>query len=474
MLQKLFRFIKHYRLVSPGSGVVVAVSGGADSVALLTALVKLAPRLGIGVTAAHLDHCIRGEASAEDARFVAELARVLDVPLIEEQRDVPRLARRKSLSLETAAREARYSFLAGAVPRAGAESAAVAHTADDQAETVLLRLARGAGATGLSGMARDTRISGVRIVRPMLEITREEVISFLQKEGRKWREDESNRNTYFLRNRVRHRVLPLLASELNPSITEALRKSAEILSEEDDFMNKTAAKVMTEMEGRGEIDRGEIQVETFSGLHRAVARRVIRLWLTRNGVPGEAADFETTERIIRLGANSKGTRRINLAGGFSVVRRYGKLALEKGVGRPVRLSFRKRVRKRGETVLHDAGIRVVSEVTPGLVRQKRGSPGALPARASIRYSAVKGKAVTIRSAEKGDRIRPTGMKGTKKLQDIFVDAKVASDRRARIPLLECSGEVIWLPGYSVARGWEVTRPEEPALQLRLDVCPQQT
>ena len=201
--------------------------------ALLLILHALAPVFRIKLTVAHLNHGIRGKSAAADAAFVRKLARTLGLPCVCGRANVPRLARKSRLSVEMAARQARYAFLSEVARTVEADVLATAHTADDQAETILLKLARGAGPRGLAGIPREGRVNGLRVIRPLLDIPRKDIVRYLRSRRQSWREDESNDSLAHLRNRIRHKVLPLLESELNPEIRPALIRTAEILREED-------------------------------------------------------------------------------------------------------------------------------------------------------------------------------------------------------------------------------------------------
>ena len=476
MIRKIRTAIRTHNLFSSGDRVLAAVSGGADSVCLLHALHELAPDLALDLTVAHLDHRLRGAASRGDAKFVTDLAAGLGVPCVTGSSDVRRRARRKGLSLEMAAREARYEFFARCAREVGAGVVATAHTADDRAETVVLKLVRGAGAAGLGGIARDTVLRGLRVVRPMLDISRSDIEAFLKQRGVSWREDASNSDVSFLRNRVRHEVLPLLESRLNPSLRRALCRTAEVLSQEERWIDDIVdglARICTAREpGRGKA-RGKVCPEvliadTLRAVGLAPRRRVIRRWLMSNGVPAECVGFDAVARVNGLtGADATGST-VDVGGGWTVTNRYGKLVLAAGVARVPSAAFRERVAIPGETVLPDAGLRVETWPEGGVEKPGRTRAGELPARASISRAAVGRRGLYVRSWRHGDRIRPLGLKGSKKVQDIFVNDKVPPEQRGCIPLFECAGEIVWLPGYRVARGWEVTDESTPALQMRVE------
>lgn len=467
LFHRLQAAIKEHRLITAGNHVLVGVSGGADSVALLAALCRLVPKLDISITAAHLHHGIRGKAADEDARFVAGLAKRLGVPLERGRADVPRRAKRKGLSLEMAAREARYAFFARAARRAGADIVATAHNADDQAETVMLRLARGAGPDGLSGIPVRSSLCGVLVVRPMLEVTRKEVLAFLDRQNLDWREDSSNRDVSFQRNKMRQELLPLLERELNPSIRKALRRTACILRDENDWLDGLCAELLAKYQCAG----GGLVVDGLRTEPAAARRRVLRQWLVAAGAAVDRINFDTLSRADRLLCRAKGSGMVELPDGRVIRRQYGHVLVEtRAPVRPVN-AFRVRTPIPGELLLVESGLRVTTIVAPGLSKDKCRGPGRLPARASIRKSAVGRRAVYIRTWRAGDRMTPLRMRGSKKLQDIFVDQKVPAARRDRVPVFECGGEIIWIPGYRVARGWEIADQSAPALQIRVEcIC----
>lgn len=454
-----------YGLFGRGDHLLVAVSGGADSVALLTALAGLAPRLALGLTVAHLDHRIRGGAAEADAAFVSALCKCLGVPCVTGRADVPRRARRRGISLEMAAREARYDFLIKTARRAGAQAIVTAHTADDVAETVLLKLARGAGARGLSGVPRRTVRGGVPVVRPMLAVPRREIERFLRAANQAWREDATNRDVSFLRNRVRHEIMPLLEARLNPRLGESLCRAADVLAEEDAWLDMYAERLLARCApGQGDaLAAGLLTAEPL-----AIRRRLLRRWLAGRGVPESAVDYQAVDRIEQLAQRPKGTGTVALADGWAVRRRYDTLALGRDDARPDAGAFRVTLNVPGETLLPVAGCRVTVAVAPGIVRPRDTRAGRLPACASLALAPLKRRRLVARSWRAGDRMAPFGLAGSKKLQDIFTDAKLPCEARHRVPVIACGHEIVWLPGYRVARAWAVPDPSTPAIQLTLD------
>ncbi|MDI6775435.1 MAG: tRNA lysidine(34) synthetase TilS [Verrucomicrobiota bacterium] len=466
MIRRVRQSIRRHRLCARRDRVLAAVSGGADSVAMLAALRELARPLGIRLAVAHFHHGIRGPNADADARFVRRLAGRLRIRCVMGRADVPQLARRRGLSLEMAAREARYAFLARAARKVRASAVATAHTADDQAETVLLKLTRGAGAGGLAGIARSIKIGGLQVIRPMLDVTRRDVIRFLRERRMAWREDESNRDLSIPRNRVRRRVLPFLERELNPGLRTVLVRTADVLREEDAWLDWVARKGLESCAapeaGSPALDASRLRVQPV-----ALIRRVIRLWLVRAGVPAELVDYEAVDRVESLLAGKTGTSRTNVAGAWIAERRYNRLEVRVQACREPR-AFRARVKAPGETLVRGTELLIRAQIGPGLVKDRSGRVGAIPAHATIRRSALGRRALVVRSWRPGDRMAPLGMTGSRKLQDIFTDGKVPVEERRSVPVFECAGRIVWIPGYRVARGWEVLNPRETAVHVRVE------
>lgn len=304
-------------LGGPSRPALVAVSGGRDSVALLHGLAALG---GKKLTVAHLDHRLRGRTSAADARFVERLAAKLGLPCLTGRADVRGYAVARGLSLETAARELRLAFYARAARRARCRGIYLAHHADDQVETCLFNFLRGSGAAGLAGMRPDSaqRIGRLelRLLRPMLGIRRAEIDAFLTRNKLRWREDASNASGAHTRNRLRLRVLPVLAKEFGPSFPDAILRAAEIFAAEEDWMRKEAAKAAN----------ADLLVRALAAKPLALRRRIVRQWLRNAGVT--EAGFSETERVLSLLDTASGRARVNLPNDRHVRRRAGRIFLE--------------------------------------------------------------------------------------------------------------------------------------------------
>ncbi|HET7294814.1 MAG TPA: tRNA lysidine(34) synthetase TilS [Vicinamibacteria bacterium] len=305
----------------PGETIVAALSGGADSVALLDALLETGRRWGFRVVAAHLDHGLRS-ASASDAEFCRNLCARLGVPLHVGAADVRGRARRDGAGLEAAARLERHAFLRRIAEAEAAAAIAVAHTRDDQAETFLLRLLRGAGSAGLGAM----RPRAGTLIRPLLDVGRRDVLEHLQARGLEWREDETNADLRFARNRVRHELLPYLERHFNPSIRESLARTAALLSDEHEGVAQRARELYGRAARRGS---GGVVLDgtALSQAPRPLARQVVRTALLEAGGL-ERVGAAHVEKILEVsGRSGRSGRRLPLPGGREAVFRFGQVRI---------------------------------------------------------------------------------------------------------------------------------------------------
>ena len=403
MLNKLRSFVKQYDMIRPGDTVIAAVSGGADSVALVFALYLLKDSLGISLEAAHFNHGLRGEESDRDAAFVRTLCGRYDIPLHLGGYQVT--AGEKGL--EAAARDARYGFfstLSGKI--------ATAHTADDNAETVLMHLVRGTGLKGLGG------ISPVRgnVIRPMLEITRAEVLTFLEEYHLSFVEDSSNSTDAFLRNRLRHHVMPLLKEE-NPRLAENLSAMALSLRQDND-----ALEAMTVQ---------EMDVDALKHLHPAVRSRSITAFLKRSGVrEPEARHIGLVEDLI---FSDRPSASADLPGGVTVAREYGKLTVA-GSEAPLETVA---LPPSGAVELPRLGLRVICEPAEEVVDT------------TADFTVVPQGNMVLRCRKSGDSLTRSG--GTKSLKKRFIDRKIPARQRELIPVVADEKGILGVYGFGADR-----------------------
>lgn len=410
-------------LIPPGARVLAAVSGGADSTALLLTLLGLAPEFGWAIFAAHYNHHMRLGADDDEA-FAAVLCRELGVPLTSARSDL--LGPHSS---EESARDERLAFLREAADSCGAQFIATGHTADDLAETVLLNVIRGTGLDGLAGI----RWAGGCFVRPLLGMTAREVRAFLEERGQPWRTDESNASTAYTRNRLRHQVIPLLEQEFNSDVRGALLRLAATAGEDAAYLNEQARAKLPEVLISGGSASARFDCAALRAVPVSMARRAVRAVLVELlGSPRDIS-FSMVERI--LGAAERSTPAFDVGLGISVMSGGSTLTLSLPVALPEPYDL---------------------DLPPGVTDVPQaggcfhvGEADNRPAMYTLRMQPVSGR-LHVRSWRSGDRMRPKGLGGSKKLQDIFTDAKVPARERRIYPVVCVDEEIIWLPGLAIA------------------------
>ena len=436
--------------------VIVAVSGGSDSVALALLMSDLRAAGDLELAGiAHLHHHVRGRDADEDAEFCRSLADRVGVPAVIGDADVPQEAEAHGVSIEVAGRHARHRFFREAMKSVNAGRVAVAHTRDDQAETVLLRLVRGAGSTGLAGMSARRG----SIVRPLLDVTRAELQEFLRERGGTWREDATNLDRAIPRNRVRHAVMPELRA-INAQADAALARAAEILRGEDEFLERLANAAFVRIVETGEDDQVTVDAAEFTKLPVAIARRVGRYALeTAN--PSRSYGLEEVDEFCRAIAAGTGANLPELS-----LERFGAAAVL--------------IKREARETPSVAPLELRLDV-PGTVEAPRGAwtlradgPFTAPvtvergANEVVIDAAAVGRRLIVRYRRPGDRLTPLGAPGRKKVQDVLVDRKVPRDDRDSVPIVTTeNGDIVWVAGEVLADGFRVTPLTKSVVVLTL-------
>lgn len=459
MLAKIETLIRD-GLIEPGSKVVVAVSGGPDSVALLHLLWSLNTKYNISLHVAHLNHQIRGLQAVEDAQFVAALSRQLNLPVTLASEDIPGIVARTGGSLEDVARRQRYQFLFRMASVVGAQRIAVGHHADDQAETLLLHLIRGSGTEGLQGMLP---IRGM-VIRPLLAVTRQEINNYLAANQMEYCQDQSNLDRRLTRNRVRLELLPALAG-YNPRIVAALNRTAAIMQQENNYMTlctrqASASSVSVSHTGV------KIILKHFNNLHQAIQRRVLRdcwIQLEMDDMPG----CEHLERLLELAVSGNAGQLLILPGGVRVEKAPGSLLLSKTETRQIASSnFRYLLQLPGITRIPEAcGQIETAEVT---IDQQ----GSWPQTGNEVYLADDqlNKPLWVRNRLPGDRFQPSGMQGTKKIKKYFLEAGIPKSQRDRVLLVtDNQDKILWIAGFRLRDGVAATH-QMRAVRIKWKPC----
>jgi tRNA(Ile)-lysidine synthase len=447
-LQIKFRdYCRKHRLLDHGDRILVAVSGGPDSLALLHLLHDLQDELSLRLEIAHVDHGLRGAEAKHDARFVAAWAARLGLPFhLRELDSVRRRARAGAGNLEQWARHERYAFFCSAARARNLNRVATAHTADDQAETVLMWLLRGAGGKGLGAIAPgQTMVCGdpragpaVSLIRPLLGISKVELLQLLEKHNLVYCCDRTNDDPGLLRNWLRHDLLPGIEKRFGRGVASRLARTAEVARDEALFLEELAREWLAKSCAKGAIDRAALLLQP-----RAVQRQILRVWhkLIRGDLRGVA--FDHIEAILEIVSTGPPQSRLALPGGWQLLREYDALRLAKGELRRSSLRYSYALRADEPLPVPEAGVVIEAQWVSR-------AEGALPrdlSEALFDLDALTGS-LEVRNFRPGDRFQPLGMAGHKKVKDLFIDKKAPRSARAVLPILVMGREILWLPGYA--------------------------
>jgi tRNA(Ile)-lysidine synthase len=457
LLPVLLASVRKLGTIAAGDRVLAACSGGPDSVALVALLLKLRDEMPLEIHLAHFNHRLRDGAD-EDERFVRGLARRWALPLVAVSADVRSHAARKKLNIEEAGRDLRYDFLRRAAAEAGATKIATGHTMTDQAETVLMRLMRGTGLSGLAGIAQIVAGLPCPIVRPLLGIAGPDLRAWLAAEGIPFREDPSNLDRRFLRNRIRAELLPEIERRYEPRIVAHLARLAAIAGEEDELLGAFVRELADEFIVRKGRD-ASLDLKSLPLILPALARRVAREYLRE--LKGDLRDisYEDVESLLSLGEGKDLPLRKGL-----VLRREGGRVGRKKVGPPSK-AYEIPWDGRGEVVVAAAGMafrgarRKAEAGRSSFKNDDRTGVDLDPAKLVF--------PLVIRNRRPGDLYRPLGAPGRKKLKEILRAKGVPAAGRDRLPVFLSRGEIVWAPGLAVAEKHKVTGTTETVFSIRL-------
>jgi tRNA(Ile)-lysidine synthase len=469
MLNQVRKTIETHSMLAKGDHLLLAVSGGPDSVALLRVIAMLADEYRLRLTTAHLNHGLRGAESQREEAFVLNLSAEMGIACIRKTVDIGALRKGKGRSLEEIGREERYRFLDETAERCGAGKIATGHHRDDQAETVLIHLLRGSGPEGLKGILpmRDNRL-----IRPLLDVGRAEIIDFLCREGSGYVNDSSNRNPVFLRNRIRNGLIPELTAHYNPQLIAALCHTAGIIRREDDYLQGVVRRIIDHWGINLKGEEIAVHLADLHLLHEALQGRIIKL-LLENAVPSRnGIGCRHVEAVLALSHKSD-NRRLSLDLPFRIlVEREGDvLRIRKEEERRARGPKRIMPKSGFEypveipATIHlnaiDKIIRLELIEKPNLREMKE-----QPQTAFMDYECMNHPLI-LRNIRPGDRIDLFGMGGTKKLKKYFIDRKIPNPLRTRIPLLVDSRSVIWIAGERISERVRVTGQTKKVLKAEM-------
>jgi len=473
--KKIVRAVKQaiaeHSLFQFGDRVLVAVSGGADSVALIHLLETLAPLFAFRLAIAHLNHCLRKKESDRDAEFVLSLAQSLNLPVYLEKIDVHQYKRQHKLSLEEAARKVRYRFFNQVAEEKGFNKIALGHNYDDNAELVLMFLLRGSGPLGLSGIppVRDDKI-----VRPLINVRRSEIRDYLAEKKLEYVSDTSNTDLKHQRNKLRHDLIPNILTSYNPRISEILNRLAVIMHAEDEWLDALVEPIFQQHLIHRENLGIQLSLEGFKRLPRAAQRRLIRRAILTVKGDLRRITYTHVDAVIRLATTGPTTGSLDLPDRIMLRRNHGVLSISKaqdhwrsrdnGSSNRICPSYEYvldapgeiRIQETGDTLrLAEIGIDEIPDF------RQTGQRLAFFDINKVRFP------LTVRNFRPGDRFSPLGMTGTQKLKKFFINNKISREQRVKCPLVVSNHRIIWVAGHRIDNHFKVGTETRAVLMAEL-------
>lgn len=457
MLDKVIYTIEKYSMLKEKDGIVAGFSGGPDSTAMLHCLWMLREKYNLRITAVHLNHMIRGDEALRDENFARSFAEEHDINFVSERIKVEKYAEENGLSSEEAGRVLRYRLFDRVAEETNSSKIALAHNLNDQAETVMMRMLRGSGLTGLGGIkpVRDGKY-----IRPLIYCSRKEIERYCSAYDLRPVIDSTNKESIYARNRIRLELLPYIEKNYSRNFSVNLSKTAELFREEDEYMNAEAEKILGEHFSR---EDESIECSTIKELHTAMRRRVIRLIV--GYVKGDliGIEYRHIEDCIELALKNETGKKINLPGDLICKVEYGRLSITKSVKETAH--FEHRLSLGCSIRLEESGVKVYTELV-----DSDGFSGKDTAAVKYFDHEKLPENVCVRNRRPGDYIYPKGMSGKKKVKDILIDKKIPREKRDNIPVIAAGSEVLWIKGVHDTGNFKPDDGTRKILKIGFEGC----
>ncbi len=455
-IRKALSTIERNYMLVPGDRVGVAVSGGADSVALLHILRIATEKMNLELFALHLNHGIRGEESDRDQFFVKDLSESMGIPFESEMISIPDMLRERGGSLEDVCRDERYAFFERIRRKRGLNKIALGHTLNDQAETIIMRFLRGSGLEGLKGFLP---VREGLYIRPLMDLSRGEIISFLEDKKSDFITDSSNNDVTYLRNRIRKRLIPDLRKSYNSRLEENIGHTAEILRLEDDFIGQSVAGIISEW--RINKDNARIDLDRLKSLHPALLWRLVKVILEGHSRMKNGIGYLHVKAVVDLIYARGPSLSVNLPFNLTARREYDALIIGSDICSNDCPDFSYKVSIPGSVDIAETG-KIMKLDWAGLAEAEPCSDNTV----FMDYNSIICP-LMVRNLRPGDRIQPLGMEGTKKVARLMIDEKVPKMKRRLLPMLADNSSVLWVPGLRLSDRVKVTNVTEKVVKAQV-------
>ncbi len=468
MLKQVLDTINKNDLINYGDGIVVGISGGYDSVCLLHILYYLSKDLDLRLFPVHINHMLRGLEAVRDEDFVNDFCQSLGLSLHVKRVDIAQKAKNEKISIEEAGRNARYEEFNRVAAENFVTKIAVAHSKNDQAETILMRIFRGTGLEGLKGIEykRDN------IIRPLLDIDREQIENYVNENGLKAVTDSSNLHTDYFRNRIRLKVLPEINDAARINITENLLRLSKIVVTDEDFLRYNAEIAYEKSCTKKDVNSVEIDLSELLKMHPAILGRVIRIAILNSCGSIEGIGFNHIDKLLWLVKDGQTGSRIDIPHGMMAVKSYSSLIIKKQ-GEDKKESFEYRLKIPGRTVLNDIEAVVTqvinfdtNESCQQFVNENKGVYTQFFDLKKIKSETILD--IVVRNRRDGDIFKPLNSNGTKKLKEYFIDKKISREQRVEFPLIAINKEIIWIIGNKTSDKYKVTDNTNSVLMINFE------
>ncbi len=479
LIKNVEKTISEYGMLNKNDSVLVGVSGGADSVALVHIMKEIAQIFSIKLGVVHLNHSLRGNESDTDERFVVSLSEKLNLPCYTSKEDIAAYKKKHGFSLEEAGRRVRYSFFENIAQREGFNKIALGHTSYDNAELILMYLIRGSGPLGISGIppVRGIYNTNLLIIRPFIKTTRFDVMEYLSANGLSHVTDESNMDMEYLRNRIRHDLIPELGRNYNPKIVETINRLASIMRSEDEWMENELAPILNKNTLFEENNRIVLSASGINALHPAAKRRITRSAIKKIKGDSRRLSYSHIELVTAQLATDSDYWSLDLPDRIRITRTGKELIISKEGRNLRRFSSKRTVNDKAffEYVINKPELIVAEKESFSIVFSEITNMNL-----SDIYHAGRGTAffdmekisfpVIIRNYLPGDRFTPLGMKGSQKVAEYLINNKVPRKNRIKIPVVISNGKIIWLAGFVIDDSFKVTSGTGKILKAELSLA----